>query len=202
VFFNRPIILTALKMEASAVRRALGGAVDIRVIGIRAIRMPEIDTAKFDGIILAGLAGALDPSLQIGDIVVDVCSATGKLSLAGATHIGVIHSSGEIITAPAGKSELFTKTRALAVDMESAIVGARAAALGLPFLHIRAISDRAQDAVDPAVLSFINPFGAVRPLKLATALLGKPSLVAQIRHLRRDSKIALSALCTAIKALV
>jgi len=62
-------------MEAKAITAELGEAmasqqVSVHVIGIRAKRLNRDLLVGSNGIILAGLAGALDPALAVGDIVV------------------------------------------------------------------------------------------------------------------------------------
>src|SRR5580658_2318006 len=84
-------VFTALTLEGRAIARALGvplapigqptflpGAssnekllvAELHIIGIRAVRLVPAICAGTAGIILAGLAGALDPALRIGDIVI------------------------------------------------------------------------------------------------------------------------------------
>jgi len=63
------LILTALAMEAKAITAACPQAT-VRVIGIRASRFDDSMLAGATGIILAGLAGGLDPQLKAGDVVI------------------------------------------------------------------------------------------------------------------------------------
>jgi hypothetical protein len=67
---------------------------------------------------------------------------------------------------------------------------------------VRAIGDTAAEAIDPAVLEFVNPFGAVRFGNVIGAVARRPSLIKHMRHLSRSSKVALAALAEAVKAVV
>ena len=86
---KRILILTAIRMEAEAIARKFrvraprgSGPVDIPsqlpaqlyVIGMGGIRMPDLSGQPYAGLIMAGLAGGLDPSLVVGDVVVDAAS--------------------------------------------------------------------------------------------------------------------------------
>src|SRR5437879_4595716 len=81
------LILCAVAMEAKAVADALGMPtptpgrpalcrnhkylIELHLIGIGAKRLPDRLFDPIRGAILAGLAGALDPTLAIGHVVID-----------------------------------------------------------------------------------------------------------------------------------
>ena len=121
--------------------------------------------------------GALDPALRAGDLVLD--TPIPGLPAELPWHVGGIHTVNRLITTPADKAALFRKTGALAVDMEQAVVQ-RAVPAGVEIIGLRAISDPADMAVDPAVLGFINEFGRPRPLVIGKTLLRRPSLLPQL----------------------
>ncbi len=72
---------------------------------------------------------------------------------------GRICSSDKIVSTPTEKAELFRQTGALAVDMESDRVRKWAGENGIPFIGIRAISDTADEALDPAVVGLVDEMG-------------------------------------------
>jgi hypothetical protein len=74
--------------------------------------------------------------------------------------------------------------------MEGAMVRRFAESLGVPFFHLRAISDGATDAVDPSIVEFIDDFGAVRPVHLAAAIFKRPCLLRHLIRLGSNTKIA------------
>jgi hypothetical protein len=192
---RRVLIFVAIRMEAQAIARALGIPFDVdqmsatgpvspgliaelKVIGICGCHLPHsIDATNVVKVISAGLAGALDPALGCGDVVVDR-----------------IHSTDRVITTPAQKAALFEQTGAAAVDMESAKIRKLASAANLPFTAIRAISDTADEAIPPTVLGLVDPMGNPRPGAVAAALLGRPWLLPHLLRLRRNSEHALKQL--------
>jgi purine-nucleoside phosphorylase len=180
-------IFTAIQAEARAIRPILPEGVGLTVIGILAVHLPqEIDAGA---IVMAGFAGALDPGLGIGDIVRD-------------EPAGSIHTSNQIVATVAEKAALFGSTGATAVDMENAIVRKFAERLGVPFFGIRAISDRADEAVDPLVLQFIDETGRLRPGAIAKGLIRKPAIIPSLNRLRINSAIAGRALAGAVAAFL
>jgi hypothetical protein len=199
------LILTALRNEAKAIAGAIPGwqcrNLTFLTIGIRAVRLPDLTSlGPLRCIILAGLAGALDPSLQIGDVICD-----GDASFpwsTGSLRRGSIHSSAEIVRTPEEKKRLFAETHAAAVDMEQSIVKAAVLPLAVPFIGIRSISDTAEDVLDPMILSWIDEVGSPRPVPIARDLLLRPRSWRMARRLARDSKRALATLGDAVAAIV
>jgi nucleoside phosphorylase len=197
---NGVLILTALRYEASAIAKRLGQA-DLRVIGPQAVGLRDVtDVAECRGVIMAGLAGALDPSLLIGDVVVD--SSSNLEVPAGNWRRGDIHTATQIIATVEQKKRLFAETGALAVDMENATARDFAARLGLPFLGIRAISDRADDPLDPTMLRWVNPAGGLRPTRVAADLCRRPGSIPSLLRLGRRSRVAVEALADAVQQIV
>src|SRR5438552_5421350 len=132
-----PLILTALRYEAAALSHL--GRVD--VIGIAATRLSEVNLDHTSLLVIAGLAGALNPSLRIGDVLID------KRSIETSGRRCRFYCSKTVISRPGEKSELFRATGASVVDMESDAVFALARERNIPFVSIRAISDAAADEI-------------------------------------------------------
>ena len=86
------LILTPMRQEAKAVGRAIKGIADvsIKVIGIGATRLPPIRASR---VILAGLAGGLDPELRTGDVIVEPYPPTLPLGARG----GRMHTSASLV---------------------------------------------------------------------------------------------------------
>src|SRR4051794_39173855 len=141
------VIYTALQMEADAIARSIS-TVPVQVIGLRGVRLSQLPQQQGTHI-LAGLGGALDLALKGGDIVTDDSETSTK---------SIITSSTPVLR-PQAKAELFQTTGARAVDMEGDVVRRFLAGRASRFIHVRAISDTADESIDPAVLRLIDDVG-------------------------------------------
>ena len=164
------------------------------------------------GLISIGIAGGLDPALAPGDIVIGSgvetedgvidCDPSWRdrllAALAGARS-GLVFGSGEAAASVADKQALFQRRGALAVDMESGAVAKVAAAAGLPFACLRAVSDPAGRALPASALVGLGPDGGTRPLAVIGALLRRPGDLPGLIRVGLDSKAGLSALRHALK---
>jgi nucleoside phosphorylase len=155
---------------------------------------------RYGGIVMAGLGGALDPSLAIGDVVVD---RESDLDVpAGRWRRGVIQTTEGVVATVADKRALFGATGALVADMENAIARSFAADRGVPFLGIRAVSDRADEALDPATLRWIDEAGALRPMPLMADLCRRPMRIPALWRLGRRSRVAARKLAEAVENII
>jgi nucleoside phosphorylase len=170
----RLLILTAVLPEARALARAfslrepagsnnlhfmwLNEDLVLTVVGIRARNLEQVAAAvgTFDGVIMAGLGGALSPALRIGDVVVDARGAQGVLPGLGSAFLGRVHTSNRIVSTAQDKRRLFESNGCLAVDMETEIVAEFATARGAAFVGVRGISDTADEPLDPALLALVD----------------------------------------------
>ena len=173
----------------------------MHVVGPRATRWPDTaDVAGHHQIIMIGLAGALDPTLAAGEVVIDESSSVDVSP--GPWRRGRIYTTDRIVATPAEKAALFASTGAFVVDMESAIVRAFADSCGLPFLGIRAVSDRADESLDPATLAWIDDAGQLRPRRVAMTLCRRPMLIPSLVRLRKRSNLALGNLASALQTIL
>lgn len=217
---DRPLlILVPLYYEAAVLANALGLAwekptnsamgsfctfanVRMHVIGPGAQVLPDLQDEPV-AIILAGLAGALDPSLQNGNILIDsdmkISDENPIFTSARAAHL---IAQMRITSTPQEKAKLFRATGAAAVDMESDVVRDFARQLGVPLIILRAISDRADEGLDEIVGTFVNAEGRTTPLRILLGLIRHPSLIGQLIHLQRSSAEALMRLSEALRALL
>ena len=132
-----------------------------------------------DLMLITGYAGALDPSLKIGDLVAVTSARTFRMNkenpdwnhveadtpfdlthadalmAVGTAEIsiskGCILSSPYVLGNPEHKNMLFCRFQASVVDMETAFLVREAASRKIPVSALRVISDSAQD-------SFLEPF--------------------------------------------
>lgn len=177
---NTLLVVVGLSREARIVR---GGA---RVlIGGRGLE-PTLGEQPA-ALLSFGLCGALDPRLGVGDMVLgasvttaDGCFAadpTWTRELAEAVpnaRLTGIAASDEIMATPADKAALHARTGAGAVDMESHLVAAAAARLGVPFAVLRSVSDRADHTLSGAAQAGFAVDGKPDVAAVAMALLARP----------------------------
>jgi adenosylhomocysteine nucleosidase len=211
------LILAPLLIETRAAARALGvktrinlrpveiathpTPIQLHMIGLRAARLADVGTQDITAVILTGLAGALDPALVCGNVVVDAESWPGFETSPG-FQSGKIHGSDVLVPTPAAKAKLRAQTGASAVDMESHIVRAWARQHGLPLLIVRAILDTASEKLDPTTLGFVDETGRVKPTALAAALIRRPATIARLKRLGAASDRAATAMGRALSQIL
>ncbi len=193
------LILTAVRQETAAVQSAADArGVRVHTAGIGAQHLPTADQlAEVQLLLMCGLAGALDPALSVGDVVVD--DRRQLIPADMSFRRGLIHTAGKIISSPEEKSALYASSGAAAVDMEQAVAVAR---LGIAVIGIRAISDSAAQVLDPRLIGFVDDLGRPKPLKIAAGLVRSPGLIPYLRELNRSTKIALANLGPAVAVVL
>ncbi|HSH42502.1 MAG TPA: hypothetical protein VK973_10310, partial [Arenicellales bacterium] len=169
---QRPLagLVCALPLESRPARRHAQLAVRVCEVSAPAL-LDAIEELRRGGsrlIVSWGTAGALSPRLRAGELVVParVVSGDGRAlstdagcragllrSLRGrpAVHGGALLESRSVLAAPADKQRAGRDHAADAVDMESHRIGDACAALGMPFLVVRAIVDELDDRLPRSV---------------------------------------------------
>lgn len=168
--------------------------------------------------ICVGLAGALSPAMQRGDLVLatHVVDPSGAESIAAdpwlldvarraydgsrPLHEAALLTSPRVVGTAAEKAAL--AATAGAVDMESLAVARVAAAADIPFLAVRIISDTATEEFPIDLNQYIDDKGNVKRLQLALAALGKPTAVPFLLRMRRAAADGGDALASYLESLV
>jgi adenosylhomocysteine nucleosidase len=162
-----------------------------------------------------GFAGALQPDLQIGDLILatEVIDAEGHswpvpwpATLPAGDwqpplKIGRLFTTPQLVTDSAQKHELGQRHQALAVDMESAIVASICSRQEIPFGCLRAISDRVDSALSPELVSVLSGSG-VSWTDLGSLLARQPSKVGELWRLSRATRVASRQLAKALGELL
>ena len=156
------LVVTALRAEYVALSGRVSGATLARCgMGPDRVRawLPQLDVLAPDAIVVAGVAGGLDPTLRPGDVVVatEVRDAHGRIVQHAAAPLvaelrrmglrvrtGPMHSCDHVVGG-ASERALLAATGAVAVDMESAAI-VRAAGT-TPTAVVRVIVDTAYSPV-------------------------------------------------------
>lgn len=164
------------------------------------------------GLLSFGLAGALDPGLAAGTLLLPevVIVPTGdrlpadddwltRLRITAkqagvAFRTGAVAGSDRLLNTSASKRELFESSDALAVDMESHAVALAAGRAGLPFVVVRALADPADQPLPEAARRALGDDGRVRPHAFAAALFRRPTDLAALLRLARQSRAGLRTL--------
>jgi adenosylhomocysteine nucleosidase len=162
-----------------------------------------------DLVVAAGFAGALDPGLAVGDVIVgsEVVETDGEHwrtvlpAELGDRECGRVLTARQMITSPATKRRLHRDTRAVAVDMESAAIAEACQAGRIPCAVIRAISDAADTTLSPQLLSLLCD-DRISPRRVLTALIRRPLIAAEFWRLARATRLAAENLADALDEMM
>ena len=154
-----------------------------------------------DAICSAGFAGAANPNLKVGDILIPrrvIDSSDGSSTDTGAG--GGILVSFAAIADPQQKAKLRTAFNADAIDMEAAAVAKAAAAPGIRFATVKSISDPTEFAL-PALDKFIAADGTFSTRRFVLFAFSRPWLWPQIARLQKNSAHAARTLCDPLRRI-
>lgn len=145
-------------------------------------------------VISAGLAGACDPALRVGDIVragVVIDAQTGERFTNPLFDQTLITTS--VIAGSNEKQRLYASYKASAVDMEAATVARLAQARNLPFSATKSISDEAAFEMQE-LAQFATSDGQFREAAFAAHAALRPNLWPKLFALAGNSKRAVQSL--------
>ncbi len=209
-------VVTGLKSEIAVLEAAWkGDAFAYFAAGGSAARAAEaarrMATQGATLLISAGVAGALDPAARPGDLVLAgaVIAPDGRSygadtawrgKIAATLGPGARWDAPKILGNDAAvlnvrvKADLFRRTGAVAVDMESHGLAAAAASAGIPFIVLRVIADPAERAIPEAALAGMKPDGSVDPVAVLLRLFPTPWKLPGLLRLAAESRQAHEAL--------
>ena len=133
-----------------------------------------------DAVISAGFCGALDPSLEIADIVIaTVVQMESRRYTAQTVTCPRAHRTGPVITIDYIASRSMEKRRlrdsgSIAVEMEAAGVAGAAEVLGLPFYCIRTVTDLATEDMTNDFNAALRSDGHFDTMNILTGALRRP----------------------------
>ncbi len=153
-------------------------------------------------LVSAGFAGALTPSLKVGEIIspAKVIDAKDGSRIDIPSGVGVLVSFPGIVSVDQ-KAKLAKAYGADAVDMEAAAVALGAEKHQIQFAAIKAISDESSFEM-PDLDRFVTPSGEFLDGAFARHALLRPQMWGTVAGLARNSKKASRALCSELDGFI
>ncbi len=161
-------------------------------------------------VLLVGLAGGLDPALEVGQVVVagEIVDAHGRIAKPPLAEILGIEApivrmatAGRLVASPEAKLALARATDADAVDLETMHFAEIARARDWRWGVVRVVSDGAGDAIPTALERFVDHHGRTRPGVVFGEVFRRPALIPVLRRMQATSRSALTTLAEALATL-
>jgi adenosylhomocysteine nucleosidase len=200
---DRPTIVTATGDGANLARLGME-----QLLGIRGL----------EAVIVIGIAGGLSDDLEVGSVVAAqrVFDEAGELpvpdpELLGmaaelkSVQPGMVFSHSEIAVDPLAKQRLWhhwRREKASVVDLESASYVRVAAAHGIPYLVLRAVSDSHDEALPLDFNMFRKPDGSSDRAKVLRYSLRHPSILPELMQLRERLRHCAERLAILVEELL
>ncbi|HML10416.1 MAG TPA: hypothetical protein VK432_06105 [Stellaceae bacterium] len=207
---------TGLKAEAKIARRAgLSAVVGAGDHG-RTVRVVEEAAAAAECLVSFGIAGALKPGLRAGNIILSteiidddrrwlssdrLRPRISELAKQIGAIEGPVLGARAVLATKADKRRAWRESGAIAVDLESVVVARAAAALGIPFVVLRAIADPAVRELPPAALVPLKDDGTPALGQVLASVVTRPRQLPTLLAVAREARQALHALVAPARAL-
>jgi hopanoid-associated phosphorylase len=210
---NRLGVVTGLTAEAHCLRRAGAGNAMAIVCSSGDSSRAESGARRLveDGasaLLSFGIAGGLDPESAAGDLIIgesvvgvgresdhDWRNAISGLLNHMRPRVGTIVGCDRPVASVAEKAALYERHGAIAVDMESHVVGRVATETGVPFAVIRVVADSANDSLPQSALAGLGGAdGAPRIGAVLGSLMLRPWELPALIRAARDARKALNVL--------
>jgi adenosylhomocysteine nucleosidase len=149
-----------------------------------------------------GYAGALDPSLKVGNLL----TPAQVINASDGSRVEVSKGQGTLLSlnavaSVAQKSRLRDSYEAQAIDMEASAVARAAEARGVGFRVVKVISDEFNFEL-PVLDRFVDREGRFRGVRFALHALVRPWLWLPLVHLASNSAHATRALCHRLRDIL
>ncbi len=173
----------------------------------RARLEPFLATGRYDLLVSSGFAGGAEPSLGVGDLLLgqnfsDV-ALLGRAQELLIAHVGKLATADQVIVTTADREKFARAEGADALDMETAWIAQACAALHLPMLSLRVISDTAAAPfpAPPSVLFNLDR-QKTEPIVLTKYLARHPGAIVRLARFARQIAAARAHLTSALAILV
>jgi adenosylhomocysteine nucleosidase len=196
-----PADLTDLHLHrgATAGREVLVAVTSMGTAAATSATTRLLDAFPVTHVAAVGVCGGISPEVAIGDLitpaqVLDEASGKAVLPTTMPGHVarGTLMTTDVLHNEP-GELAGFVERGIVAVDMETASIGAVCHGRGVPWSVFRAVSDRAGDpAVDEHVLGLSHADGTAAPAAVARFLLTRPHRIPTLVKLGRGLNAAVT----------
>lgn len=168
-------------------------------VALRAVSHAELSSSRLEAVVSTGLCGALDPEIQLRQIVIGeeileglagerlACEMPAEVSEEVA--VGTVLSQNRVAATSAEKQTL-RESGAIAVDMESSGVAMRARKASLPFYCVKAVSDTASESFRFDLNAMRNAEGRIARGKIVTYSLTHPQTIPALFQLKKRAEDA------------
>jgi adenosylhomocysteine nucleosidase len=217
------LVVAALNYELEKLRRAARTGLALLETGqgvANARRHVEswLEQSTARAVLSVGFAGALSPTLQVGDLVIAndihpsmqspdsmLLAIAEQVRMEWPVHLGVAVTSDAILWQAESKRALAASlaTNEIGfVDMESTAIAGVCTRRGVPFLIIRSISDLLDEDLPLDFNRYRDLDGRVDPRKVVNAALLRPAAFKGLFELRRRSRLCADRLADFIERLI
>ena len=207
---KKPLVCFAVPQEHKYFR-APGGVLTL-VTGMGAIPAREalskaLESEKPACIVAAGFAGALNPGLNIGQVILDDRDGVSEEICPGFASMpdivcGRVFSASRVLVDPRQKRRLQEETGADAVDLESQAIRVVAEQNGIPMLALRVISDAASFTLPLDFNRCLTPKGTMHLGYLLGYLIRHPSTLPALMRFHKQVRLAALQLGKALDSMM
>ena len=224
---ERVLVVAALGRELAALRREAHPRVALLETGEGTASAGQAARSWLNAetpraVLGIGFAGALSPSLDVGDLLVarecrtstgesvsttpTLLDAARRIQADGlAVRFGVTLTVDEVVCQAEGKRRLaltLAPGDIACVDMESSAVARACAERGVPFLVVRCVSDLFAEDLPVDFNRCRGADGRVNNWKVIASAIGRPSSIKALLELRKRAKICSEKLADFVRRLL